>query len=147
MAWDFPQPKWLSPVGALSPTPTRWGTAHHPETTLPARHKRGPHWPHPAPPCAMGQEALEHPCTQMATTGWAGGGRQLWGCWQPSSSCPPLCLGIRHRPKCPRRIREQRDNSTIWTSGDDSLFNRSGCLLSSGDLLAYKRPLARQPTD
>lgn len=56
--WIFPQLKRLSPVGTLDPTPTRQGTALHPETTLPARKKRGPLWPHLALLCATVLEAL-----------------------------------------------------------------------------------------
>lgn len=54
--WIFPQLKRLSPVEILDLTPTRQGSALHPETTVPAGNKRGPH---EAPLCAMGLETLE----------------------------------------------------------------------------------------
>lgn len=115
--------------------------------TLPARRKRWPLWPHPAPPYSMGPKALEHPHAQAATVGRAGGGRQLWGSWQPLSCCLSSCQSVRHRSKCPWGIKGQRDTSTVRTSGDDSLFNKSRCFLSTGDILAHKRSLARQSTD
>lgn len=102
---DFSPAQVAAPCGGLWSNITRQGNAPHLKTTLPVRNKRGPFWPHPAPPYAMGQEAPEDPRAQTATTDWAGCGRQLWGSWQLSSSCLPSCLGARPRPKCPKGIK------------------------------------------
>ena len=112
MMWVFPQLNWLSPLGPLVQHPPD-GELLRILRLLSQQDTEGAPCPHPAPLCDMGQEVLEHPHAQEAVLGWAGHGRQLWVSWQPSSSCLPSCLGVRHRPKCPWGIRKQRDTSTI----------------------------------